>query len=207
MTEQYSQEQLEQLIAEIEQISSRQETQLDRAEVEQILQELGLPSELLDEGMAQLHRRQALQKEKRRKLLIGAGFTVILAGGITFSTVSFYNTQQALQQVSSVQSRITDADNQDQVLSVIERESAPMISYQVTLQNAPIGRKLSLGCDWINPDGQIVHQNRYETKRIDREVWDTYCRYSLATNATVGNWQVRMRLGDRVLSSTAFQVQ
>lgn len=207
MTEQYTQEQLEQIVAEIERLSSHQESELNRTQVEQIIQELGLPSELLNEAVIQLQRRQALQEEKRRKRLIGMGVIASLLGVIILTIVLSYNRQQALQQVSSIQDRITYAEDEGRELVLLERASTPMVYYRVTLQNAPIGRKLSLGCNWMNPNGQIVHQNRYETKRIDKEVWNTYCRYSLTTNAAVGTWEVKMLLGDKTLSSTSFQVK
>jgi len=75
------------------------------------------------------------------------------------------------------------------------------------LQNAPIDKKLSLRCDWIDPRGTLARQNRWQTQRIDREVWPTYCRYPSNNAMMTGRWQVRMFLGDRLLDDATFIVK
>ena len=92
-------------------------------------------------------------------------------------------------------------------LTVVDSQQNPEVFYRVTLQDAPVGKKLSLGCDWINPNGEISHQNSYQTKQINKEVWPTYCRYQFNPSSPVGKWHVEMYLGDRSLSKTEFTVK
>jgi len=92
-------------------------------------------------------------------------------------------------------------------LTAIDRRSGQEIYYRVTLQNAPIDKKLSLRCDWIDPRGTLARQNRWQTQRIDREVWPTYCRYQLNNAMMTGRWQVRMFMGDRLLDDATFTVK
>jgi len=54
-------EQLGELVAEVERLSDRRQGELDRKQVEDILQELNLPTDLLDEALVQLRRREALE--------------------------------------------------------------------------------------------------------------------------------------------------
>lgn len=81
--------------------------------------------------------------------------------------------------ISGSQSRITLAKDSGDNFTVFDRQERPHLYYRVTLQNAPQGDKLSLGCDWIDSTGQVVHQNRYQTKTINKDIWPTYCRYQL----------------------------
>ncbi|HTL89349.1 MAG TPA: DUF3859 domain-containing protein, partial [Leptolyngbya sp.] len=76
-----------------------------------------------------------------------------------------------------------------------------------TLQQTPVGEKLSLRCHWTDPSGAIVHQNRYQTQTMTTSVWDTHCRLPLGSQATPGTWKVEMRLEDRTIAQTEFQVQ
>ena len=199
--ERLTQDQLSQLIAEVDQLARRHEAEIDRQQVQQILQELNLPPELLDEALLQVHRRQALAVQQRRNRWIGIGVGVVIVGAIAASTVFIVNRQRAIAAISVSQSCITPNQQTCEPISEINRQE---IVYRVTLQDAPVGQTLSLQCDWMNPNGQIVHQNRYQTNKIDREVWHTYCRHTL--DAT-GTWQVRMRVGDRTLDQTSFTVR
>ncbi len=94
-----------------------------------------------------------------------------------------------------------------EILNVIDSQKNPEVFYRVILQDAPIGKKLSLGCNWINSNGEISHQNSYQTKEINREVWPTSCKYKFNPSLPMGSWQVEMYLGDRSLSKTEFIVK
>ncbi|CCQ62957.1 hypothetical protein [Crocosphaera watsonii] len=56
-------DQLEKIIAEVERLSKQNED-LDRQDVEEILQTLNLSPDLLDEAINQVNRREALKREK-----------------------------------------------------------------------------------------------------------------------------------------------
>lgn len=110
-------------------------------------------------------------------------------------------------QVVAGQDQIALSETSGDNLTQVSRQTEPRVYYQVMLKNAPIARQLSLQCDWIDPRGQIVHQGRYQTRTIDTQIWDTYCFYDLDSAAAPGNWEVRMSLDRRVLSTQPFTVQ
>ncbi len=206
MEDKLTQEQMRRLVGEVERLSQRRNEELNREQVEEILNELSLPSDLVEEAMLQLRRRETLEAEKKRNRWIGAGVLAIAAVALVGGSVWFFNNQQQLTGVyaNSEQSVLTIGR---EAIATVNRLENPQISYRVILQDAPLGQKLSLGCDWINPQGQVAHQNRYETKAIDKEVWPTQCKYRFNNGSAVGTWEVRMFLGDRLLSKTQFLVE
>jgi len=207
MDNRLTQAQLSQVIAEVEQLSQRREAELNREQVQQILQEVNLPEDLLDDALVQIRRRQALAVERRRNRWMAAGALAIVLGALATTTVFFQHRQGALAGVSTYQSRITLAqDNQDN-LGAIDRQTSPKVFYRVTLKDAPLGEKLSLGCDWIDPRGQVAHQNRYQTRQIDKAVWQTHCFYQFNPASTAGTWTVQMSLGERILSKSPLLVK
>ncbi|MBK1989671.1 DUF3859 domain-containing protein [Sphaerospermopsis aphanizomenoides BCCUSP55] len=205
MNQRLTQEQLNQIIAEVQGLQLRQEEEFDKQQIQQILQELNLPPELLDEALIQLRRRQALEVQKRRNKMIAFG--VVGAIIIAIAGTIFFNQQQSslLANVSAQQDKITLADNRN--LQTIDRQSNSELFYRVTLKDAPIGKKLSLACNWIDPSGQVVKQNNYQTREVKTSVWDTYCRYTINSAAPVGNWRVEMLLEGRKISEETFVVQ
>lgn len=207
MTERLTPEQLNKVIVQAQRLQQDREKQLDPEQVQQILEELNLPPELLDEAITQVHRRQALEAErKRNKLIFGgiaAAMAVIIGSGIFFlkqKDATFAN-------ISAQQDRITKAQDDGGNLKVIERQSNAEVFYRVTLKDAPIGQRLNLACDWVNPSGQVVKENRYQTKDITTSVWDTHCKYIIDSGATPGNWKVQMSLDKRLLSDENFEVK
>jgi hypothetical protein len=72
---------------------------------------------------------------------------------------------------------------------MIDRQANQEVFYRVTLANAPFGQKLSLSCNWVDPNGNIVHQNNYQTKEIKTLIWNTFCRYTIGSSAPTGKWQ------------------
>ncbi|MGB3266625.1 MAG: DUF3859 domain-containing protein [Microcoleus sp.] len=207
MENQLSQTQLTQIVAEVERLSNLRQSQLDSAEVQQILQELNLPPELLNEALIQLQRREALAQQQRRNRWIAGGLAAAAAGAIAITGFYIQQNRQAIARVSIQQNRITSVQDDGGNLTVISRQNNPEIFYRITLKDAPIGKKLSLSCDWIDPSGQIVKQNRYQTREIDKSIWNTQCRYQIGTAAATGNWQVKMLLENRAIGTKSFQVK
>lgn len=205
MNQRITQEQLNQIIAEVQSIQLRQEAEFDQQQIQQILQELNLPPELLDEALIQLRRRQALEVQQRRNKLIAFG--VVGALIITIGGVVFLNQKNAslLANVSAQQDKITLANEQQ--INTVSRQANGDIFYRVTLKDAPIGKKLSLSCNWIDPSGKIVKQNSYETKDVTTSIWNTRCKYPINSAAPVGNWKVEMFLKGRKISEEVFVVQ
>ena len=202
-------ETLETLILEVDRAAKEKERSIDRAEIETILQELNLPPELLDEAMEQVQRKKALEKQRKRNLKIGIGVAVlvlVIMGTVAFSS---FNQQQKLAKIERVRDRITFPQDQGENLNIISRENNSLVYYRVTLKNAPTGQKLALECDWIAPNGEIVHQNNYRTNQvIDKSVWNTHCKKQFGSASFLGEWEVKMRLGnDREIANETFQVK
>lgn len=207
MENRLTQTQLTQIVAEVQRLSNLREAELNSAEVTQILQELGLPPELLDEALIQLQRREALAQQQRRNRWIAGGLAAAAVGAIAITGFFMQQSRQAIDRISVQQNRITSVQDDGGNLTVVSRQNNPEIFYRVTLKDAPIGKKLSLSCDWIDPSGQVVKQNRYQTREIDKPIWNTQCRYQIGTAAATGNWQVKMFVESRAIGSTSFQVK
>ncbi|MFP4135288.1 MAG: DUF3859 domain-containing protein [Halothece sp.] len=201
-------ETLEKLIFEVDRAAKEKEKSIDRAEVETILKELNLPPELLDEAMEQVQRKKALEKQQKRNFKVGMGVGVIVLGMIGVVTLSFYNRQQALAKIETLRDRITLQQDQGENLDRISPKNNPLVYYRVTLKNAPTGQKLALKCDWIAPNGDIVHQNNYRTNQvIDKPIWETHCKNQFGSASMGGEWEVQMRLSnDREIASETFEV-
>ncbi|WP_449417012.1 DUF3859 domain-containing protein [Phormidium nigroviride] len=199
--------QLAQAIAEIEKLSQRRESELSPEQVREILQELNLPDELLEDAIAQLQRRKVLEQRQRRNRWIAIATTAVIIAAIALGVLFWQNWQQEIAQVVAGQDRIALSKTSGDNLSQVSRQTNSRIYYQVTLKNAPIDRQLSLQCDWIDPSGQIVHQGRYQTRTIATPIWNTYCFYNLDSASPQGNWEVRMSLDGRILSTQPFTVQ
>ncbi|MEH2075687.1 MAG: DUF3859 domain-containing protein [Nostoc sp.] len=207
MTQRLTQEQLSQIVTEVEGLQVRREAELDQQQVREILQELNLPPELLDEALIQLNRRQALEVQQRRNRWIASGVVALLII-LSASTIFFIRQQNsALSRVSAQQDRITLGQNTGGDLKIVSRQTNPEVFYRVTLKDAPLAKKLALSCNWIEPSGQIVKQNKYQTREINTSIWDTQCRYTINPAATVGNWQVQMFVEGRQISDETFEVK
>ncbi|MEH2112064.1 DUF3859 domain-containing protein [Nostoc sp.] len=207
MAQRLTQEQLSQIVTEVQGLQLRRDAELDQQQVREILQELNLPPELLNEALIQLNRRQALEVQQRRNRWITFGVVAVVVVVIA-STIFFMQQQNsALSRVSAQQDRITLGQNSSENLKTISRQTNPEVLYHVTLKDAPLGKKLSLSCNWTDPSGQIVKQNNYQTREINTSVWDTQCRYTINSAANVGNWKVQMFLEGRQISDETFEVK
>lgn len=82
MENRLTQAQLSQVVAEVERLSQQRETELNREQVKEILQELNLPSDLLEDALLQLRRREALDRQQRRNRLIVAAVVAIFSVAI-----------------------------------------------------------------------------------------------------------------------------
>ncbi|MBC1240504.1 DUF3859 domain-containing protein [Nostoc sp. 2RC] len=206
MTQRLTQEELAQIVTEVESLQTRREAELDQQQVKEILQEMNLPPELLDEAIVQLHRRQALSVQQRQNRWITSGVVALLAV-VSASTIFVIQQQNsALARVYAQQDRITLAQNNSGNLNTISRQTNAEVFYRVTLKDAPLGKKLTLSCNWLDPNGKIVKQNNYQTREINTSVWNTQCRHTITSAATVGKWQVQMFLEGRQISNETFQV-
>ncbi len=207
MNERLTQEELAQVIFEIEKMRSRTEEELTREQVAEILEELDLSSDLLDEALRQVRRKQALKAQQKRNRLIILGTVASLLVVIAGSVFLLQQHNNAIAKVQAQADRITFESEKGRDFKIIERHNSSPVVYRVTLKDAPIGKSLDLSCNWINPNGEIVKQNRYQTRKITTSVWNTHCRYIIGSAAPVGNWQVQMFLNGRQLSKRDFAVK
>lgn len=207
MENRLTQIQLTQIVAEVERLSNVREAELSSEEVTQVLQELGLPTELLDEALIQLQRREALAQQERRNRWIAGGVAAVVVGAIALTGFFIQQSRQAIDRISVQQNRITSVQDDGGNLTVVSRQNNPEIFYRTTLKDAPLGKKLSISCDWIDPSGQVVKQNSYQTREIDKSIWNTHCRYKIGAAAATGKWQVKMFLESRAIGSTSFEVK
>ncbi|MFK0729994.1 MAG: DUF3859 domain-containing protein [Gloeotrichia echinulata GP01] len=207
MSQQLTQEQLTQIVAEVGRLQARREAEIAPEQVQQILQELGLAPDLLDEALVQVQRRQALEVQKKRNRTIAVGVLAAVVVVIAGTVFSIQQHNSVLERVSTQRNRITLTQDDGGDLRNISRENNSEVFYRVTLKDAPLGEKLDLSCNWIDPSGQIVKENRYQTREIDKGIWDTHCRYIIGSASTPGKWKVRIFLQGRQLSETEFEVK
>lgn len=205
MDKRLTQEQFTRIVGEVERLSQQRLDEVDRQQMEQILQELSLPPDLIDEAMTQVQRRDALaaQQHRQRNVIIGiaAGLVVAVAAGAFW----WQQNQQSYARVSTQQARLSLVKNEAVAVKTVSRPEN--VIYTVTLKDAPVGRTLDLTCDWIALGDQVLKQNSYSTQEITTPVWDTHCKTTINTADPTGNWRVRMLLNGRQISETAFEVK
>lgn len=205
MKERLTTQQLTQVVGEVERLANREQDELDRSEVKKILLELNLPPELLDDAMIQISRKEALVKQRQYR--IGVLVASLLALAMTGVGLMLFvqNKAQTISKISASSDRITLTPDQGENLKVANKGNS--LVYLVTLNEAPVGEKLALNCNWLDPAGKVAHSNRFETKNITTPVWNTQCRYQLPSNAASGSWQVQIKTGDRLIKQAPFDVQ
>ena len=188
-------------------MSQRRQSEIEVEELQQILHELNLPDDLVDEAVMQVYRKQALDNQKRRNRWIIGSVMAVVVGGVVATLFMQQQQQQALERISVYDSRVGYRKNDFASLKEIERQKNPEVFYNVTLQDAPVGKELELGCNWIDPNREIAHQNKWKIKNISKEVWKTHCRYTFNKNVPTGNWFVQMTLNDEAIISNKFVVK
>ena len=203
-------EQVGQVVAEIMRLVQQREDlelqTLHRTQVEQILDELNLPKDLLDDALVQLRRQEALAKERRRKILTTAAatLTVLALLGTAFWWTA--HRRAIFARITAEQGRLTRQTDDGGNLHMIRRDGQEVM-YHVTLRDVPLHEQLSLTCNWIDPSGRVFHQNHWQTRLTDKAVWMTACKCQIGAAAEPGTWKVDMLLGERVLHSTTFKVE
>lgn len=204
-SERIDSQKLNQAIAEIQKISQAQEDTLTIEQAREIVRELNLPDELLEEALVQVKRQEARKEQARLNFMVTAWVLVML--GIGISGTFWWQQRQAqnLNQVVAQTSGVVLESQPNQPVTTVSPPSE--VVYQVTLTNAPIGQRLDMACDWQNPQGEVVRQNRYQTKEITKSVWVTRCKHQIGMGAPSGTWQVTMYLGNRAIARNSFVVK
>jgi type II secretory pathway pseudopilin PulG len=202
MEQRLTTQQLDRIVGEVGRLANRRADELDRSQVQSILQELNLPPELLDEAMIQVQRKEALARERQRNIGIAiasvAALVIIGIGATIFS----HNKAASIAKVTATQDRISLVQDGGENLKTVTRGS--QLAYRVTLSDAPVGDKLNLTCNWVDPSGRVAHTNNFETKNITTSVWNTQCRYAMPVGAATGSWKVQILVGDKLLKQAPF---
>jgi hypothetical protein len=205
MEQRLTTQQLNQIVGEVGRLANRQQAELDRSEVQKILQELNLPPELLDEAIVQVQRKEALARQRKRNTGIAIAGIIALVMIAAGTNLFFQTKATSIAKITASQDRITLAQDAGENLQTVSKGSE--LAYRVTLSDAPIGEKLNLTCNWVDPTGVITHTNRFETRNITTSTWNTQCRYQIPLGAAPGNWKVQIFLGDRSLKQADFAVK
>jgi hypothetical protein len=123
MEQRLTETQLQQVVAEVQQLSLRRDPEIDATQVREILQELNLPPEFLEDAMIQLHRREALKVQQRRNRWIGGGVAISIALILFGGTLFTQKQQQTLSNVTAQRDRITLAQDDGGNLSTVSRQT------------------------------------------------------------------------------------
>lgn len=207
MADRLTDAELKRVVAEVNRLALDREAELDRQQVQAILQDLSLPPELLDQALVQLHRQDALVVQARRRRWITVGVVAVLVVGLSAFFFSRQQQRQAFDQVTAIQDQVALGSPNGPSVSPFNRQDRPELFYRVTLEAAPVGQRLPLLCNWLDPTTQIVHQNRYQTQSIETPVWNTHCRFTLDPSTQPGTWEVQIFLDGRPLESQSFEVR
>lgn len=196
MKSQLSEKQWNQVVAEVTRLSQeRDDEQGRRAITEQVLQELQLPTDLIDDALQQVRYQEALAQQRRQRLWLGlASAVLVLVLIVSFWTWSS-NRSASFARITADAGQVTRVEGQQEAL------------YRVTLRDVPLGEKLEMSCNWFDPTGKIFHQSRWETRDTDKAVWETQCRCRIGSDAPKGTWKVEMKIGDRTLNASDFKVE
>ena len=194
---------LERIVAEVDRLSQQD---LSSEDVKQILVELNLSPDLLDQAMVELKRRDAIlqQQRRRNKRVVSLLVVASLIGAAAVHQI--LDQRAGLSRVRAQSQRITSEQDSD-AIKVVSLRSYPEVMFRVTLAEAPVGRRVPLECDWVAPSGEIVKQNRFETRVITTPIWESHCRLKFNSSLPAGSWSVRMRQGERVISNQQFDVR
>ena len=207
MKSQLTEKQWSEVVAEVTRLAQvREDDQTQREITAQVLQELQLPTDLIDDALKQVQYREALARQRRQRIWLSvAGVTLVLV--LILSLWAWSSTRSAaLAGIKAEPGRVTRTVDQGENLTTLAPDGQEVF-YRATLRDVPVGENLNLSCDWIDPTGKIFHQSRWETRSTNKAVWETHCRCQLGNAAPKGNWKVAMKLGERVLSVAEFKVE
>jgi len=128
----------------------------------------------------------------------------VISGWGTWRWISARNA--AIERVGVYQSRFTLTEDHGEDLGEVQGASSPTVFYRVTLKDAPLGQKLSMHCDWIDPRGQVAQRRNYETLTITSESWKTHCKAEFGPASKPGIWAVEMYVLKRQISRSSIRL-
>jgi hypothetical protein len=207
MKSQLSEKQWNQVVAEVTRLAQeRDDDQSRRAITEQVLQELQLPTDLIDDALRQVQYREALAKQRRQRIWLSVAGAVLTLVMIASLWIWSSNRTDSFARINADIGRVTRTVDNGNTLQTVSPDGQDVF-YRVTLREVPLGEQLNLSCNWIDPTGKVFHQSRWETRDTNKAIWETQCRCRIGTEAPKGTWKVEMKLGDRTINSTDFKVE
>ena len=201
-----SQQDLQKIILQVSKLSEKKDQELDRQQVMQILDDLSLPSHLLDEAVAQISLRERKKKQGMKASLIALGLATVLGAGGLFFFVSSNQKQEQLSNITVSSARISGPKDNGADAATVHPDGSE-IFLRLNLKNVPSNERLPMRADWIDPAGSIVKQNIWQTKLTTGSTWETHCRLLMPADAVNGKWKTRVFLSNKLLIEKDFQVE
>jgi hypothetical protein len=137
-------------------------------------------------------------------VLLGGAVILLLAMG---AYQLFRERGEKLDHLSAANPRFATGAEPIEAMTEFERRSGPDVYYHVTLREVPLGGRLTLNCEWIDPAGHIARRNRYRTRFVYKATWPTHCHQRFSDQSVAGSWHVRLTMNGRVLSDSSFALR
>jgi len=192
-------------VEEAARIQDREVSSLDHEQARDVLEELELPSALLEEARAAIQVRRIEQRERANRVKLALLLGVILAAGVAIFGVRGLLASRARANVSNIHAVLLVEGNP--ISGPLSRSARPEVSLETVLAHTPEGDSLDLTCDWRGPGGDLRYQNHWQTKGIDKQAWPTHCRHRFGAADPSGAWSVEMKLNDRTLVTERFSLE
>ncbi|BAU10402.1 hypothetical protein LEP3755_08860 [Leptolyngbya sp. NIES-3755] len=196
--------QLDQIVAEIDRLQD--DSELDDYQIKEILQKLDLPNDLLEDAIAQIHRRRLLLQKRQRQKIVLSTIAIMIAGLTATIAVVYQKQQNRLARIGAIQHIVT-LESSAKPVQQFDRQKDQQILYRVTLKNVPVNDRLRISCQWRDSTGQLVHQSRNQTEEITRSPWVVTCNAPLTPQSQAGKWNVKMSVEERSLIDRSFTVK
>jgi hypothetical protein len=146
--------------------------------------------------------RDLLYEDKGRSALRILGLiALLLVAGVMYAAVE---RDDWLASVSALEGHVSLGEVFPEAVSEVPRDQSPEVFYHVVLRDVPRGWPLELACEWQDPRGTVARRNQYKTRFIHKGTWPTHCRQRFGPTSVPGEWQVRLLMDQRVLSSSSF---
>src|SRR5215510_10921292 len=100
---------------------------LHRTQVEQILDELNLPKDLLDDAVIELRRKEALAKARRRRILLTAAATVVVLALLGTAFWWTAHRRAIIARITAEQGRLTRQTDDGGTLRLIRRDGQEVV--------------------------------------------------------------------------------
>lgn len=192
------------LVEEVSKLDSERQQMLDKSQVAKILDDLNLPSDLLNEALERLEYKKA--RERRQKAFKLNSTVVAIAAVAIGIAYGYINATQVHQydKISASDARITiSADSAEALASV---KPGGTIFVHTVLHNVPVHKQLPLHAKWFTPDGNLFHENDWQTRDTTSSTWDTHAKVVIPDGAPSGKWMVQISVAGREVISKIFNV-